>query len=379
MIILCCLAFIYLGLQVYFTVSWQSIALFNACAEQTRFDRFSVIVPARDEEDNIETLIKSALEQNYPMDKYEIIVVDDQSTDHTLEIVNSFSSSLLKVMSLKVKRGSTVTGSKKKALTYGIAHCTGEWILTTDADCELPQDLLYSLNAFVQERDVDAIAGPVQMKSRGGFVGLLQEMDNAGMQLIQAAAMHKSHFNLGNGANLCFRKSVFNEVAGYEGNMHIASGDDVYLLQKISKRRSGSIKYLKSQQGIVVTEAVSQLKEFISQRLRWAGKMRDVRSLQMKLITFITGFFYIALIAASLYYFVFMEISKMWHIALVWFVKMTSDFVLMRSATKFFKSNKQLIWFIPMNIAHCFYYVFIGFVSLFPVTISWKDRYIRSN
>jgi glycosyltransferase involved in cell wall biosynthesis len=119
----------YAILIIYYWQSWRSIPAFDQIAP-TPATKISVIIPARNEEKNISSLLQSIANQTYPKNLLEIIVVDDNSTDKTAEIAQQFP--FVKLISLKEN---SINSYKKKAIEIGIAACSGNLIVTTDADC----------------------------------------------------------------------------------------------------------------------------------------------------------------------------------------------------------------------------------------------------
>ncbi|MEI9943927.1 MAG: glycosyltransferase [Chitinophagaceae bacterium] len=117
-------------LIIYYWQSWKSIPNFIPGNGRSSI-KISVIIPARNEEENIGKLLNALNEQTYPKESFEIIVVDDHSEDGTTNIVSTFPR--VKLISLK---DDNINSYKKKAIETGIAAATGELIVTTDADCE---------------------------------------------------------------------------------------------------------------------------------------------------------------------------------------------------------------------------------------------------
>ncbi|MBK6826735.1 MAG: glycosyltransferase [Chitinophagaceae bacterium] len=107
----------------------------------------SIIIPARNEEENISHLLEAIEEQSYSSALIEVIVVDDQSTDQTAAIVSSFPYVKLLRLSSDIQQS-----HKKRAIEFGIANASHEWILTTDADCIPPVNWVAQIAAFAAEK-----------------------------------------------------------------------------------------------------------------------------------------------------------------------------------------------------------------------------------
>ncbi|HEY6064206.1 MAG TPA: glycosyltransferase, partial [Chitinophagaceae bacterium] len=308
MILLCIiivLFFLYSWLIIYYWLAWRSIPdhLVPTALPQTKI---SVIIPARNEEKNIGKLLQVLQEQSYPPVLFEIIVVDDHSTDATAAVVQRFSS--VKLVQLKEDG---INSYKKKAIETGIAAATGELIITTDADCLPSRNWLKIIAAFREEKDAVFIAAPVVLTpnpspllGEGGnsLLSIFQQLDFMVLQGITGAAVHKKHLSMCNGANLAYEKNAFDKVNGFDGIDHIASGDDMLLMHKISKQYPGKIHYLKSTEAIVSTRPMETWKAFFNQRIRWASKAKhygDKKIILVLLLVYLFNLSFLALVIAG--------------------------------------------------------------------------------
>ncbi len=334
----------------------------------------TIVISARNEEDHIIECIQSCLNQNYPNHLLEIIVVDDQSEDNTYELVESIEDPRLLLMRLGVNRRTTIKGSKKKALAYGINHAKGEIICTTDADCIVPENWVKTLVGYFSNQSIKFVSGPVKIKETKNFINRFQSMDFSANGLVNAAGIHTKQFYLANAANLAYRKAVFLEEDAFENNYNIASGDDVFLLEKIRLKYPYGIAFAKSQEAIVETRGLTEWSSFISQRLRWAGKMSIVKDWNLKVLPafvwiqrvslfalFIAGILQFNLILLMISFSCFM---------MQWLV----DFILQMDACRFYKIRNWEIWFIPTAFLHNIYFILLGILSWLPISTDWKGR-----
>ena len=248
---------------------WRSVPEYIPAQHATK-TRISVIIPARNEEDNIGYLLAALQHQTYPKNLFEVIVIDDHSEDRTAEIVRQFND--VKLLSLQ---NENINSYKKKAIETGIAAATGELIVTTDADCIPSENWLKTMAAFKEEQQAVFIAAPVVINCNSSIVQIFQAMDFMVLQGITGAVVHKNDLSMCNGANLAYERKAFDEVNGFAGVDHIASGDDMLLMHKIWRKYPGRVHYLKSKEAIVSTQPMKTWKEFFSQRIRWASKARQ--------------------------------------------------------------------------------------------------------
>ncbi len=260
---------IYALLLVYYRQGWQEI-MDHRPQTTDHSTKITVIIPARNESNNIKACLDSITQQSYPKEFYEIIVVDDFSTDDTAEIISQYSN--VKQISLKDFVTDKINSYKKKAIEIAIQHSKGDLIVTTDADCIVPEKWLETIASFYEKEKPAFIAMPVLIKSGNKFIEIFQTLDFMTLQGITGASVNKKFHSMCNGANLAYTKQAFYEVDGFKGIDNIASGDDMLLMHKIFERNPDKVKFLKSQDVIVRTNPVGSVREFFNQRIRWASK-----------------------------------------------------------------------------------------------------------
>ena len=239
---------LYSVLIIYYWQAWKAIPEYKIYDSPVT-TKISVIIPARNEEDNISNLLDALKNQSYPSNLFEVIVIDDHSTDQTAEIVQQFPS--VKLIKLKDEN---INSYKKKAIETGIEAATGDLIVTTDADCIPGINWLLTIASFKEEKQSVFIAAPVVIHCNTSVVQLFQAMDFMVLQGITTAAVYKKKMSMCNGANLAYERSVFYNVNGFTGIDHIASGDDMLLMYKIWKQYPDKVHYLKSKEAIVSTQ-----------------------------------------------------------------------------------------------------------------------------
>jgi glycosyltransferase involved in cell wall biosynthesis len=151
----------YAGLILYYRQSWLEIPSFKLSSTDHIFSTLiTVIIPARNEEDNITACLQSILAQDYPKNLFEVIVVDDHSTDGTAEQVRSFTSENIRLISLKDHTNNDPLNSyKKKAIEIAVQQSTGNLIVTTDADCVVSTKWLSRIASFYEQYCPVFIAG----------------------------------------------------------------------------------------------------------------------------------------------------------------------------------------------------------------------------
>lgn len=359
----------YVCLMAWYAMKWCSLKQ-SSLVDSSAY--FSIIIPARNESKNIEALLNTVQLINYNEDQFEIIVVDDHSTDNTVEIVRGYLNS---VPNLKLLRLPGSSGSKKAALAFGINHAKGKLIITTDADCKLPPDHLGAVSSEYKRNGSLMIIAPVVIRPKESFISLFQCLDFLALQAVTITGAHK----LCNGANLVFKKEAFLEVNGYEGINDIASGDDVLLLDKFSKKYPGAISVLKNKKAIVETAPVSNWRDFIQQRARWSGKWQKLPSKDVLILSlvFVTNMLLLIMFIVSLFVPVIEIFNARINSFVFWLgvigIKCCSEMFLMIPASKFFGLTKFMVWFPIMQPVHI---IFTSISGLFGLkgNYTWKDR-----
>ena len=334
--------------------------------------RFSIIIPARNEALNIGACLSSIQQLNYPSELFEVIVVDDHSDDNTAAIAAAFP--FVKLISLVDYIKDPVNSYKKQALGVAIKECSGEYIITTDADCIVSPNWLRTFDQIIQQKQPAFIAAPVIIENRSGWLNKFETIDFMMLQAITVAAVESGAHAMSNGANLCFKKSAFEAVRGYENVDTIASGDDMLLMQKIADKYPDQIAYCKSKEAIVSTRGAGSLHAFINQRIRWASKGKYYQGIKLKMILSSVYMLNLALafcLCLGIYdtYYI-----KIFFVAI--FFKTSIELMLMIPAAIFFGNTQLLKYYLPFQPLHIFYMVIAGtFGNLGKY--QWKGRMVR--
>lgn len=370
----------YAGLLFFIHQGWRQLPAVPDFIPTDDRPFISVIIAARNEGRSIFTTLHSLSLQQYPNDRYEIIVIDDHSEDDTAHILQAASQKNpnLHFFSLAehLPQDHQTIAYKKAALQLGIEQARGDFIVTTDADCLFPSAWLKSYAHGFREGAL-MVLGPVQLQGDDRFLDHFQALDVAGTMILTGAAVGWGHPLLANGANMGFERQFFYQLGGYAGNEHRASGDDIFLLQKAVRQAPERIGYLAHSKAVVVTEAVASWSALFRQRLRWAAKTSAYKD---HLLILFQGFVYLfccLLLLAPFVWWVNASLTVGFLLLGAWLVKLIADYFFLRYACRFFKEPKWMKSFLPAQFTHVLYIVLIGTLALFPVRIRWKDRPTR--
>jgi cellulose synthase/poly-beta-1,6-N-acetylglucosamine synthase-like glycosyltransferase len=355
-------------LIIYYWLVWKSIPDYTATTS-THETKISVIIAARNEEENIGQLLQAIKEQSYPSSLIEVIVVDDHSSDRTAEIVQQFRS--VKLIQLKEEG---INSYKKKAIETGIANSTGDLIVTTDADCLPSKNWLNNIASFKEEKESAFIAAPVVINCNTSLLQIFQAMDFMVLQGVTGAAVHKKNMSMCNGANLAYDKKAFYDVNGFIGIDNIASGDDMLLMHKIWKQYPDKVHYLKSKEAIVSTQPMKTWKEFFNQRIRWASKAKhydDNRIILILLLVYLFNLSFLALAIAGCFchYYWF-------YLAGLLVAKTIIELPFIYSVSLFFGKQSLMKYFFSFQPLHIFYTIISGLFGQFG-KYEWKGRRVK--
>lgn len=374
----------YVMLIIYYRQSWLRLKEYNVPKEKLRESTtlISVVIPARNEEKNIGPCIESIKKQTYPIDLFEVLIVDDYSVDSTAAIASSFNQKNIRLIKLSDFTANVNLNSyKKKAIETAIDLAKGNLIVTTDADCIVKPEWLKTIASYYEESGAVFIAAPVAYADVSAtesiskkFFKIFQSLDFMALQGITGASVYKRIHNMCNGANLAYKKKVFYEVNGFEGIDNIASGDDMLLMHKIQKIYPGKIRYLKSTNVIVQTQQSETIKDFINQRIRWASKADRYPDIKITAVLFLVYF-----LNAWIFFIAFYSIfyAEYYYLLLLLFtVKTAVELFFLFPVTKFFEKQKLLWWFIPSQPFHIIYTLIAGWLGKFG-SYTWKERKVK--
>jgi cellulose synthase/poly-beta-1,6-N-acetylglucosamine synthase-like glycosyltransferase len=328
---------------------------------------FSIIVPVRNEAENILTLLNSIKSIDYK--NFELIIVNDNSTDNTLAILKDYNKNWpFTIIDLK----ETNSSPKKNAINKAMEIAEGDYIFCTDGDCILPPNILSNYASYFETKSAQFLTGPVTFISKKDSIlkniwTQFQTVEFASLTAIAAVSMHLQKPNMCSGANLAFKKETFFALHGYEGNLHLASGDDEFLMHKFSKAFPDNVFYIKNQGCIVETQATENISTFLEQRKRWASKWKSYDSIQPTILA--VFIFFVNLFT------IFLELNLEFKYIIIRYL---CEFVLLSSVLVFFKKYGSIWCIIPVQFFYKYYVVYTAIMVLFKTeTYNWKGRNLK--
>jgi cellulose synthase/poly-beta-1,6-N-acetylglucosamine synthase-like glycosyltransferase len=330
---------------------------------------FSIIVPFRNEEKDFLNLLNSISELNYPKNLFDIQVINDDSDDNSVAIFNKWQSENPEISSKLLQNIRKSNSPKKDAIQTAISQIKNDWIITTDADCVVNKNWLLCFDNYIQYRNIEMLVGAVSISNKKGFLNNFQFVDLLSLQGTTIGSFGINKPFMCNGANFAYTKKIFLELNGFDGNDKIASGDDVFLLQKAVRLFPEKVGYLKNKDAIVHTKPEESWSKLFNQRVRWASKTSSYSGFFGKFLAIIvleTNLFFVMGFILGFLGFGFTILT------FGFVIKLLIDLILLNKTNQFI-GNKKFIFPLISSLFYPFFCVSVAFYSFFG-GFEWKKR-----
>ena len=328
---------------------------------------FTIVVPFRNEKENLPNLLHSISLLDYPKELVEVILVDDDSDDGWKLEVGSWKFEIRLIKNIR-----KTNSPKKDAIEIAIEIAKNDWIITTDADCLVQKDWLIIFDQYIQKNEVEMMASGVCYVPKTGFLSAFQNLDFLSLQGATIGSFGIGKPFMCNGANFAYSKVFFEKLNGFQGNETIASGDDVFLLQKAVSFAPKKVGFLLAKESIVATKPVATWSELFQQRVRWASKSTGYSSVYGKLLALVVFGGNLAWVLSFLLW-LFGILDQNVYMFLV-ALKFLIDFILLYKTENFFQLRLQYV--LISSLLYPFFSVSVAVYSLFG-KYNWKGRNFR--
>lgn len=358
------------------TIGWAKTTIYMKNTHKPNTN-VSIIVACRNEENNIKICIENLTNQQYPQELYEIILVDDSSSDNTLAIIKQAAAKNNRIRHIELFKLKLL--GKKNALNEAIKTAKGELIITTDADCFMGEMWLNEIVCFYEKTGAKMIVSPVMFSNEKNVFEKTQSIEMLALMGTTGGSLFYHIPTMCNGANLAYEKKAFVEVNGFEQINNLPSGDDVLLMHKFSNYFKNSILFLKNKNAIVYTCAQKNLNDFINQRIRWSSKGVKEMSFLPALFSITVYLFNLIMAVSTVLVILFYAQNSVFYpvftkfCLIIFGIKCIIDFLLLFLASRFFDKTAYLIYFLPLQLLYPFYVSIIGCLSL-RKKYKWKER-----
>lgn len=356
---------VFFGVQLYFWWLWKKTDREGDKPSTIDYPTVSILIPVRNEASNISSCLRSVSDQTYPSNLIQIVVINDHSTDGTVDQIRSFPD-------VDVVHLSKGEAGKKKAIQKGVDKATGAILIAIDGDCEVRKDWLMTMVMSLGIDEADLVTGPVWVVPESStFIQKYQEMEQASLNVLTYAGLVTGLVVSANGANMAYRKSQYTNQTPYRDNQHIASGDDVFLIQKLYKS-GGKVGFVRDQEAIVYTNPVLTWDQFVHQRLRWAGKSSKYSHgfTQAYLILFgAVNLSFVLLLVAGIW----MPVTFSW-VLLGMVIKFVVDYLIIHEGMQW--GQRSVCWqdVLKASLFQVFYVNYVALLLLTGTKGRWKDR-----
>lgn len=352
----------YLIVVTLFILGWFNVEQTEE-AQTKDFPFVSVLIPVKNEQDNLPKLISDLLQQDYPHNKFEIVIIDDHSTDSTRMIVENMPQDKTHVVFIPL----TEKSGKKAALWEGIQKSKGDFILTTDGDCRFSSGWVSAMVRGYHQFPGHMLIGPVFFEQQKGFFNHFQSVEFLSLIASGAGAAGIGHPILCNGANLGAPKEIFlrGELI-YQSS--VASGDDIFLLLEL-KRQNIPAVFVKDRNAVVVTKNSGGVKQFFRQRTRWTFKSRFYRDFDIIFVAVVVLFTNVLIFGGAL--FLWVQPELIFTFLLFYLLKCFVDYILLYYVAKFFNRRSLLKFFAIHQLLYVFYVSVVGLAGHFFAE-KWK-------
>jgi cellulose synthase/poly-beta-1,6-N-acetylglucosamine synthase-like glycosyltransferase len=328
----------------------------------------SVVAAARNEQNNISQLLTSLINQSYPQELYEIIIVDDESSDKTVNIVAEFQKNSENIKLIRVENHQAVKSPKKNALTLGINDAKGDIIMTTDADCIVSHYWIEShMNCF--EQNISMVVGLSRTKlqewKKSKFLRKFENFDFLAMFSAASGAISVGKIYSCSGQNLAYTKQAYEKVGGFTLIENIVSGDDVLLMQLFNKNDL-EIIFNFSHHNFVYTKAVQDKKEFFNQRARWASDIKWIAKYNIEFLIYLISTFLVAILPLFLVF-----VKPYFGIPII-IIRIAFEYTFLKFAFEQFLEPKEKLKFYPYWYIFQPFYIFIVMIKGMFNSFDWK-------
>lgn len=341
--------------------------------DEDRPHTFSIVIAARNEEENIKKCLDSVLNQSIDKSRYEVIAADDRSTDATLSILQEYASRHPNLRVIHIDHIPDGISPKKHVVSQGISIAKNDIIVFTDADCVVTPGWLSAINRNFAD-DTGLVQGITTYSYIDGMNKMfwgLQSIDFLSHGVVAASAIGAGVPLNSNANNFAFRRNLFSDIGGYgERSARVVSGDDDLLLQRIWLSKKWKVRYMIDHDGAVSTLPTPTVRGVFEQRKRWGSKTVNYSPLQ---VTMLAGIFlfYLSVLAAIIAAF-FSSVSIYFACGLV-IMKIIGEYMLLIPGTKIFNRTDLRRYIIPASFIQLVIVVAAVFMGVFG-KFNWKGQ-----
>lgn len=330
--------------------------------------RVTVVIPFRNESAHLPQLIGDLCGQSCPSHLFDVLLVDDHSSDGSLEIAASLTAGRPGFTCTELPAGRE---GKKEALSEAISRAKTEWILQTDGDCRIGSNFVRSHLSFLEKNPSELVAGFVVCDRKSNrFLEAMEQLEQLGLTGAGAGSFQLGRPLMCSGANLLYSRSLYHDTRIFDPVEKVASGDDMFLL--IGARKLGrKVSFNPQAESVVRTRPAENLNELIRQRIRWGAKSGHYQMADIQLLALLVSLTNLLVLVSPAWFFLF-EGAGLWLLAILG-LKSLADLLVLHATSRMTGQRKSLLWYIPVLLVYYPYLAVVATGSLAGRTI-WKGR-----
>lgn len=326
----------------------------------------SVIICAKNEAENIKLFFPLLINQNYP--DFEIVLIDDASTDDTLELFEAYEKQYPNVKLVKVVNNETFWGNKKYALTLGIKSAKNDYLLFTDADCYPDSnDWITNMSSQFTENKTLVLGYGAYKKINNSFLNKIIRFETlfTATQYFGWAKIGKPY--MGVGRNLAYKKEEFFNAGGFIEHMKIRSGDDDLFINQVANKLNTAICF--TPESFTFSEPKKSFKDWFKQKRRHVSTAKLYKPFDR----FQLGLFYVSQLFFLLLSIILIAFQYHWMIVLgIVIIRYTFSWISLGYAAAKLKEKDVMYWYPIIEIFLIFTQLNIFFTNLFSKPVHWK-------
>lgn len=386
----------FLFIYAYYIVIFLKSMPFQCKEIKVYAEKVSIVCSARNEERNIKSLLEAIIHQNYDLNLVQLIIIDDASTDRTLEILKEEQTKFPDFMILSSSGREESLSPKKNALSQAMKHVKYDIILSLDADCIPEKNWINAMvDTYIKFPETDMLVGFSQTDTQKIYQKAREErksifslckisqifeyFDFLVLMFATSGSIHTKRYFSCSGQNLSFRKSSFESVGGYTKILHLISGDDLHLMQ-LFRKNNKVIKFAHHTEARVETRSCESMVKLINQRSRWASNMKYMLISNPEFFIYLLSVFFVLTLIPLLLF------LDLWYALILIIMKLSIDAVFINmSYRKFYLGEQELKCnnfvnklnllssFIFWSFFQVFYVLLVSIFGAFSLFV-WKDR-----
>jgi poly-beta-1,6-N-acetyl-D-glucosamine synthase len=355
-----------------FRISAYSFAIWKYTRQTKTKDlveeiKVTLLIPFRNEEKNLPNIILDTQIQLYPSTYSEVIFINDHSEDGSVAILERL---LKEADNIRMIHLPEQLYGKKAAISYGVNHASGDWIIQTDADCRIRPGFISEHVRAAMNNMKSFIAGPVLLRESKDLWNQMEVLEFMSLTGSTMGSFLTERPVMCNGANISYSKEFYLSNERGLSMINSPSGDDMFLMAK-AKKAGLNTAYLLTEQSVAVTTATGSPLAFLRQRIRWGSKARFYRDIDILTLAAITFLANASLLGFLIYG--ILDPTRFFLFGIFLLIKSLADLLLMIVTTKHFQ-KPRLLWYFPLvALFYYFYLVITGVLSL-VAGYKWKGR-----